>query len=176
MKKFYTDVDGVLLDLEPVICKSLEDLTGRAVSAPWCFLFEEAYGLPASMMKPLFDSVWMMPAELSLYAVMFVHELHKKGFEVIGLSHRPGTAAKQAALRDLANLPLDNLILVENQKDKIPFFKPGTYYVDDLPILAATAGDLGATSYLLTQGTNKQCHDFGNYTRVSSLLELTADL
>lgn len=182
MVKFYVDIDGVMLNLEKVMRSCLMDeLDGekrlRLVLGPsmtWCYFMEEAYGLPSSVVKKMFDRVWNTPAKLYLDAQAFVKALQAKDrYEVIGLSYRPSTESKKAAFRDLDGLGLNDLILIDNPKDKHVYFKEGVKYVDDHPNYAANAGELGAETFLITRDWNLRCRDIGNYyTRVDTLREL----
>lgn len=185
-KIFYTDIDGVLLNLEEIMRISLKIEIGEHPKSPylslgpgrtWCYFMEEAYGISSSTIKKLFDRVWVTPASHYYDAVAFVKSLQARGYRVIGLSTRPTKVAIDAALRDTLGLGLDDLVLVERSADKHGYFvKPDVCYVDDHPNFAANAGELGARSFLLTRDWNLRSLDLGPYERVDSLSELLTKL
>ena len=181
MKTFFCDIDGIILDFEATIRSGLEAHLGRLLYPPWCFTFEEAFGLPDSALgvptvEP--NAVWHHIYETSslLYpdAFDFIVRLRRADWYVVGLSNRTGAIAQDASRRDLTSVPFNELVYVNSTGEKYEHLRRAlpTYYVDDNPRYAANAAEVGATTFLLQREWNQRCADLGGYTRVYSLTEI----
>lgn len=174
----YTDIDGVLLNLDQAMCCVLHALTGRRFNHKWCYSFEEAYGLPDSLMRVAWPELWRR--EISSYpsAARFVSKL-RKDHKVYGLSFRPGDNAKESSRHDLARQGIwfDGLIYVENPRYKFTHLANHAHlYIDDHQGQAATAAAMDIKTFLITRPWNRDCRDFGSYKRVRSFAEILREV
>jgi len=166
-KQFYTDIDGVLLDLDSKMRKHIaKNFNLKNLPLSSCYSLEDGYGITNSKFMLALSEAIKEPADFFPGAAEFVTSLKALKFQVIGLSTRYDVLAEVAVRRDAGYLELDDLIVVRTNAEKIPYFQPGGFYVDDMPTQAAEAAARGCHSYLMSRQYNWACKDLGGYTRV----------
>lgn len=136
-KVFVTDVDGVLLSLDPLMTEWIAQKYGKpGLPRTHNWELEHGYGIPKEELAPMWDWLWEQPAPAYPEAVEFVSTLKKRGWKVVALSNRRGRAA-EASLRDLKEAGLfplfDDLIYKETKSTKGVTVKAlmGDIFLDD---------------------------------------------
>jgi len=168
-KQFYTDIDGVLLNLEEKMRKYIargKNLLPHQLPISSCYSLEDGYGITSGDFLLALNKAVKERADLFHGAPEFVRALQSRGFQVVGISTRYDAEAEWAVRRDTESLGLDELIIVRTNGEKIPYFQPGGFYFDDMPMQAAEAAENGCHSYLMSRKYNQHCLDLGGYTRV----------
>lgn len=174
MKKatFILDIDGVLLNqfstvYAYILSKHHIEITDRNIVA-WSYPY--ALGLPPEEKHALWDYIWEYPQHPYPGAVAFVRELQDKGFNTVGVSHRPKNwkglknprAAYEAGLRDIPALCLDDVRLCDSPQEKIDTINEvmpkAVYSLEDNP---DNAGEIGrktdCQSFLINRAYNEGC-------------------
>jgi phosphoglycolate phosphatase-like HAD superfamily hydrolase len=168
------DVDGVILDMTPVLSTWCLEKYGKLISEEFITSWDWDYCLGIDFDSEVWNHIWNTPMPLFDGADRLIEALRKAGYKIVLLSCRPEVwsgldneaAAREAAIRDFKKIDHDEAILVNHGKEKAEMVnwlterdgKTPDFVVEDHPINAKTIGDnTPVDTYLLTRPWNREC-------------------
>ena len=168
------DVDGVLLDITPVLSIWCYEKYGKLITEEFVTSWDWDYCLGIDFDSDVWNHVWDTPMPLFDGADLLIEGLRRLGYKIVLLSCRPEiwkglkneAAAREAAYRDFGKIDHDEKILVNSSKEKVEMVnwlierdrKTPSFVVEDHPVNAKMIGDnTPVDSYLLTRPWNREC-------------------
>jgi hypothetical protein len=172
VKTAILDVDGVLLDPAPALAEYCKDNYGKLITEEFITAWDWGYCLGIDVEPELWEHIWETPATPYDGADRLLEGLRNFGYRIILLSARPTVwrglknegAAREAAVRDFKQLDHDEVVLVNNGKEKWSTInwmveRDGTtpdFMLEDHPTYAKLIGEnTPVKSYLLTRPWNQ---------------------
>lgn len=191
---FVTDIDSVLLDISTPLENAVAELYGcpdaygfmHSLVGMWDLNL--AFGLPQSEMDRVWDKAFSTPNLPYPGAKLFVSELQRRGYFVLGITKRGGPRFVEPAKRDIPILGLDQYIFADNHQQKGPVLAkwvqenhneglgyPRTkFFLDDKigNIQSVQETFRGITSMLMSQPWNTSLDLKVPYTRVETYTQI----
>lgn len=174
-KQIFTDVDGVLLNMNRAFWEALSAVTGAdQYGAVQYWDYRQVAGITPETHDKLWEQIWNIPLEPYEYVPTLVRECTRNHIWICACSARPTGPAKDAALRDFPQLNIPYTTF-ESHEAKADFIKrmwetsdkdTDTLYIEDKWDAAEEAARLGVETFLVNRAYNLSKDIETRYKRV----------